>query len=102
MGNPSSFCLPPPLKSPLPGILLLLLLLVVVVVVLTLGRESFVFYTLVCVGVGSKWEQLETNIFFAFLNFGEEVRLQIWMSEAANLDVFFFLDFGHFLVLLET
>ena len=23
-------------------------------------------------------------------------------SEAANLDVFFFLDFGHFLVLLET
>ena len=24
------------------------------------------------------------------------------LSEAANLDVFFFLDFGHFLVLLET
>ena len=23
-------------------------------------------------------------------------------GEAANLDVFFFLDFGHFLVLLET
>ena len=26
----------------------------------------------------------------------------VFASEAANLDVFFFLDFGHFLVLLET
>ena len=28
--------------------------------------------------------------------------LQTIPCEAANLDVFFFLDFGHFLVLLET
>ena len=30
------------------------------------------------------------------------VSVPLFLSEAANLDVFFFLDFGHFLVLLET